>query len=75
MKDGKANDNADNEDDSHDELMETLDTISSISEQLKSILDRLKKLNFKTRTTLDLKHSFFLDHVTNHAHNYAKFGP
>ena len=45
MKDGKANDNADNEDDSHDELMETLDTISSISEQLKSMLDRHKKLD------------------------------
>ena len=41
----KAHDNADNKDDSHDELMETLDMIGSISEQLKSILDRLKKLD------------------------------
>ena len=45
MKDAIAHDNTDNEDDSHNELMETLDTIASISEQLKSILDRLKKLD------------------------------
>ena len=45
MKDAIAHDNTDNEDDSHDELMEKLDTIASISEQLKSILDRIKKLD------------------------------
>ena len=45
LKDAKAHDNADNKDDSRDELMETLDMIGSISEQLKSILDRLKKLD------------------------------
>lgn len=45
MKDAIAHDNTDNEDDSHNESMETLDTIASISEQLKSILDRLKKLD------------------------------
>ena len=45
MKDAIAHDNTDNEDDSHDELMEKLDTIASISEQLKPILDRVKKLD------------------------------
>ena len=45
LKAAKAHDNADNKDDSHDELMETLDMIGWNSEQLKSILDRLKKLD------------------------------
>ena len=46
MKDAKPHENVDSEvDGSHDELMETLDTIGPISEQLKSILDRLKKLD------------------------------
>ena len=45
LKDAIAHDNTDNEDDSHDELMEKLDTIASISEQLKPILDRVKKLD------------------------------